>query len=171
MGTDDNGWTTFESAGDSRGLEQAAPSGPPQPMEGGPWAPPTPSTPLPTAKRRREIPVWAIVIAVVVGVLIVVGVISNNTSSDTGKAKSSGDPYVAHAMCAEFTRDQLKAPASADFPEYDDPGVSVTHNGDTWTVSSFVDAENSFGADIRTSFTCVARDLGEQWRLIRWTEN
>lgn len=78
--------------------------------------------------------------------------------------------YSAHAACADFTRDRLKAPASADFPEYDDPGVSISKSSSVWTVESWVDAENSFGADIRTSFVCVVRDLGSQWRLESWSE-
>jgi hypothetical protein len=47
---------------------------------------------------------------------------------------------------------KLKAPSTAKFPfEYDN--YVIYKNGDTYTVSSYVDAENSFGAKIRSNFT------------------
>lgn len=93
-------------------------------------------------------------------------------SAVSGESEPSADEqrYVAHAACADFTRDRLKAPGSADFPEYDDRGVTITSSGSLHRVSSFVDAENGFGANIRTFFTCEVRDTGDGWRLVDWSE-
>lgn len=52
--------------------------------------------------------------------------------------------------CQEAVRDQLKAPATAEFQ---DVTVSAAGAG-AWRVDGAVDSENSFGAQIRTSFSC-----------------
>jgi uncharacterized membrane protein YvbJ len=49
---------------------------------------------------------------------------------------------------------ELKSPSTASFPKYNDS--YVVDNGDgTYTVSSYVDAENSFGAEIRSDWSCT----------------
>ena len=70
------------------------------------------------------------------------------------------DGYDAQVACKDFVRDRLKAPSTADF-------TSVSHTGSapTWTVTGTVDADNSFGAKLRMTFTCVVRDDGDTWRL------
>lgn len=52
----------------------------------------------------------------------------------------------------EAVESKLKAPKTAEFPlGYDE--YEIQQNGNTYTVSSYVDAENSFGAKIRNTFT------------------
>ena len=74
-------------------------------------------------------------------------------------------PDLAGAFVAskEFVKKQLKAPATAKFPW----GVSdqaVTYLGDNrYHVKSYVDAQNTFGALIRTHYTCILRDQGGYW--------
>ena len=36
----------------------------------------------------------------------------------------------------------------------------TTQSGKTFTMNAWVDAENGFGAQVRTNFTCVATDVG-----------
>jgi hypothetical protein len=116
----------------------------------------------------KTVPMWILMLtAAVVVALVVAGAVSSD-KEDGGDADA--DAYGARAACAEFTRARLKAPGSADFPEYDDPGVRISHSGSTWTVRSFVDAENSFGANLRTNFACVVEDRGDQWHLESWLE-
>src|SRR5579871_6739632 len=43
----------------------------------------------------------------------------------------------------------LKAPSTADFHS-----LRATKQGDVWTVAGSVDAQNSFGATIRSDFVC-----------------
>lgn len=138
---------------------------PPTPPTG--WQPITPpTTPQPRTSKRKQ---WLIGGGIAcVAVLLVIGAATND-NDDTGSP--DGDGYDAHAMCAEFTRDRLKAPSTADFPEYNDRGVIIRHSGNAWTVTSYVDAENSFGGNIRTHFTCVVQDQGDKWRLQSWAED
>lgn len=67
--------------------------------------------------------------------------------------------------CEELVKQQLKAPGTADFGgvEYDPPPAG---EGDgTWTATGYVDAENGFGANIRTNWTCTVdvSDEGETY--------
>lgn len=51
----------------------------------------------------------------------------------------------------EIVKQNLKAPATADFPFYDDS--QIQHLGDcVYQVRSFVDSQSSFGANIRSNF-------------------
>jgi hypothetical protein len=52
-------------------------------------------------------------------------------------------------------KENLKAPSTASFSN-----ISVSQNGNTWTVTGYVDAQNSFGAMIRSSFKVVIEDNG-----------
>lgn len=69
--------------------------------------------------------------------------------------------YEAHDVAKQFVRDRLKAPATAAFASIDadrtwiredEPGI--------FTVKSYVDAQNSFGANLRTWYLCRVRSTG-----------
>jgi hypothetical protein len=64
---------------------------------------------------------------------------------------------------------RLKAPSTADFPWYDEDNVQDEGNG-RFVVSSYVDAENAFGAKIRVFFYCeVQYEGGDRWKLVDLT--
>lgn len=69
------------------------------------------------------------------------------------------------AMAQSFVKDQLKSPKSADFPTYGDDSVSITGSGDYYKVTGYVDAENSFGAEIRSTFSLVLKKSGSKYTL------
>lgn len=51
--------------------------------------------------------------------------------------------------CEAAVEVRLKAPSTADFDT-----TATESSPDRWTVSGTVDAENSFGAKVRSSFSC-----------------
>jgi hypothetical protein len=56
-------------------------------------------------------------------------------------------------VCAKFkVEEELKAPSTAKFQP--SPDAVITNNGSYYFVKSYVDAQNSFGAMIRTDFIC-----------------
>lgn len=69
------------------------------------------------------------------------------------------------AMAQLFVEDKLKSPSSADFPVYGDSNVSITNSGDYYKVTGYVDAENSFGAEIRSTFSLVLKKGGSKYTL------
>jgi hypothetical protein len=85
---------------------------------------------------------------------------SGGTRADVGSGVG------AWVICQDFVEDRLTAPSTAEYPA----GYSqyTTSLGDrTFRVDAYVDAENSFGAMIRTDFTCTVRYQGsETWRLV-----
>lgn len=82
-----------------------------------------------------------------------------------GGSDEPGD-VEAYVMCQMFVKDRLKAPSTADFPAT--PYANIEQDGNLWTIDAWVDAENSFGAQIRTDFHCQVRysDASEEWTLI-----
>jgi hypothetical protein len=94
----------------------------------------------------------AVVIAIVAGCSVLMT--TNGSKPDPA--------FDAGRVCREFVKERLKAPASADFGS---PTVLPAAGG--WQVTNTVDAENSFGAKIRTDFVCVVHQDGADWVLDR----
>lgn len=69
------------------------------------------------------------------------------------------------AMTQSFVKDKLKSPKSADFPTYGDSQVSIKKSGNYYKVTGYVDAENSFGAEIRATFSLVMEKSGSKYTL------
>ncbi|MDX3235666.1 hypothetical protein PV392_08195 [Streptomyces sp. ME03-5709C] len=77
----------------------------------------------------------------------------------------------AAVMCETFVKRQLKSPATADFPGVTDPDYAKTttlHDTKPWKykVVGVVDSENSFGAKVRSNYTCtVSTKDDDTWTL------
>ena len=68
-------------------------------------------------------------------------------------APECGSRSSAFVMSQTFVERQLKAPSTADFPWISSDGVRVTNEGGCrWSVVAYVDAQNGFGATIRTRY-------------------
>lgn len=105
----------------------------------------------------------ALVIVLFFAIVACLAYVCVSTGGDSGPEHSEGMAWV---MCEGFVEKRLKAPSTADFPRYDQDNVE--HEGDgRYTISAYVDAENSFGAKMRVPFDCVVQYKGEdRWRLI-----
>jgi hypothetical protein len=100
---------------------------------------------------------WAIGIGAAL-VLAAIGIATYNPHHKATPAEQKAD---AQRACQEkFIPDRLKAPSTAKFSN-----VTVTNSLETYTVSGSVDAENSFGAPIRSTFICIMHSSGDQWVL------
>jgi hypothetical protein len=92
--------------------------------------------------------------AIIIGVIILflIWMFHACTTSSTGHTTTTAETS-AYLTAEDAVKSQLKAPSTASFPWYNDS--FVTDNGDgTYTVSAYVDAENSFGAKIRSNWSC-----------------
>lgn len=86
-------------------------------------------------------------------------------NAPTGRAADFG----AFDVCKGFVKERLKAPSTAKFRDFyqDDGEVQVDRNTDgTYTVTSTVDAQNSFGAKLRSTFTCTVHPTGKDTWLL-----
>lgn len=87
----------------------------------------------------------------VAGVMVFAGfAIYGAVSSEPG----ANDDFIATQQCEKAVKEQLKAPATAQFN-------SSAEGGGPWTVIGTVDAENSFGANVRSDFQCTVRISGD----------
>lgn len=115
-------------------------------------------TDQPTAPAKRKAPLWLGYVTLLALILACVGgAFAIFSGGDTGP-----DSIGAEVMCEQFVKDRLKAPATAEFPK-----PSTVQDGLTFTVTGAVDAENSFGAKVRTRYVCqVTSDTaGATWTL------
>lgn len=64
----------------------------------------------------------------------------------------------AERACQDMVRDQLRSPASAQFSDVTSTG------GGPWTVTGSVDADNAFGASLRSTWSCQVRLDGDTFR-------
>jgi hypothetical protein len=77
-------------------------------------------------------------------------------AAEQARAKQCGEDntMMAYAMSQQFVTDQLRAPATAEFPWADEARVKPL--GDCrFRVAAHVDSQNGFGALIRTHYTAI----------------
>lgn len=70
----------------------------------------------------------------------------------------------AITACEGYVADRLKAPASAKFSGWLDSSTAVLHDG-ALAVRGYVDAQNGYGALIRTDWVCTVRPSGSAYSL------
>jgi len=87
----------------------------------------------------------------------------SHNSSNSSDNSEQDNKELAYIYCQDWVKDRLVAPSTADFPL--EP-VDVTKKDDKYYVESYVDAQNSFGAKIRTKFICETKCDGRTWSLI-----
>ena len=76
-----------------------------------------------------------------------------------------GDPIGAYVFCENVVEDRLRAPATAQFAGYNEEDVAHISEG-VWRVESYVDAQNGFGAMLRSDWSCEVLSLGDGWELM-----
>lgn len=97
----------------------------------------------PSENKKPRLWPWLLALGVVILYFVITAAINAGDDSDY----DSNTSYEAIAQCEAAIKDKLKAPSTADFSS------TATGSG-TWTVVGTVDAENSFGAKVRTSYQC-----------------
>lgn len=112
------------------------------------------------------------VVSSVLGTLLLLGVVVGcaawllGGSSDSKANKADLDKQTAVVMCQQFVGDRLKAPGSAKYSGVEDTKITPTSGTHGFKVVGYVDSENSFGAKLRSDYTCVVRTTdGIEWTL------
>lgn len=91
--------------------------------------------------------------------------VSNATTSNAYEP-SDDDKGFAIAVAKQEVKNRLKSPSSAKFPwGYEEYNITKS-SGNNYTVSSYVDAENSFGAELRTYYTVEFTKTGEETYIV-----
>ena len=74
-------------------------------------------------------------------------------------------------VCESEMSTRLRAPGTADYPFGHAGNVEALGN-DRYRLRSYVDAENAFGGEVRTTFVCVVEGIGRDlssYRLVEFT--
>jgi len=82
--------------------------------------------------------------------------------------KTTDNSTMAYIMMEDFVKGRLKAPSTAKFPGIlDGRSDHISYLGNQkYRINSYVDAQNSFGAMIRTRFSGVIEQISrDRWVL------
>lgn len=88
-------------------------------------------------------------------VAIVLTLLLYSITTTSNKQKSEPDKFDAQIAAEYEIKRMLKAPATAKFPRIDQ--WLIEESPENFRVRNYVDAQNSFGALLRTSFDCVVQ--------------
>lgn len=77
----------------------------------------------------------------------------------------------AYSRSQKFVKERLKSPATAEFPSaaWDGDQIRVGYDDaeEIYTVASYVDSQNAFGATVRTNFIAQLQNTeGKTWQLL-----
>jgi hypothetical protein len=107
-----------------------------------------------------------ITILVVVGLLLFIGLFQGGgNGGNSSSSRSADDVGIAVSVtCENIVERQLKAPSTAKFSKYRESTYTPSSTGGTYR--GYVDAENSFGAMLRSEFTCTYDKSTDNVRLV-----
>jgi len=135
-----------------------------------------PSTPPVRTQGKKTIKMGRVlfVLFLVIVIMTVIGSLQNgrNASSDpsssapkrpsSGSSTNSSNKFLAYYCAEDFVERKLKSPSTAKFPKTMERSKHITDlGGGKFKINSWVDSQNSFGATIRTNFTCTVIIKGE----------
>jgi len=102
----------------------------------------------------------AIMLAVIAAIVFTVWALANSEESVERTTRFS-----ARSHAQTFVKRHLKAPATAEFPWSPDEYSIVSLGDGRWKVSSYVDAQNGFGAMVRSRWDVTLRrkEDGSAW--------
>ncbi len=104
------------------------------------------------------------------GVFAVLAILGSLLPGSDGASDPDDRGTMAVIQCQNYVKVRLRAPSTADFP-FLDHSVSRMGN-EAYVVRSYVDAQNGFGAMIRSTYACKIRYRGGDdadtgnWQLI-----
>jgi len=108
--------------------------------------------------------------ALVISLLLLLGVfvaiavierISPKYPKEKGPGWTFDEERKVYSAAKELVSDQLKAPSTASFPWMD---YQVYRSGDDWTVLGYVDAQNGYGAMLRSNWKVEMIYTGRGWK-------
>ena len=113
---------------------------------------------------------------IIIVVLLLLGYCSNTDSGvpqDPNAWKTRDNSGPAYNMMEYIAKDRiLKSPSTAEFPGIFDGKLDHVRalGNQTYRIVSYVDAQNGFGAQIRTRFVCEIKQTGpgmlNDWQIL-----
>jgi len=109
-----------------------------------------------SSKKQSKVKSIAIGGLIILAVIVVLGIIA---SSNTSNSALEFD-YKLISCAVEGVKEILKAPSTAKFPAFSKGSIPMGYipkkiKDGEYVVSNYVDAENSYGAMIRSNYSCT----------------
>ena len=143
----------------------------------------TPSKPVnersiqrqPLSARDRQA-ILLLGVAIVVAIVIALGFWIHSASSPRPSSRPAqwksardiyGDEFCAWIMAKQFVEDRLKSPGTAEYGWQSQDECVTDLGGQQYRIEGWVDAQNSFGAKMRSDFTLTIQYQGNRnWHLV-----
>lgn len=87
----------------------------------------------------------------------------NQSPAQKARAEADRTLYDSKYTCQRFVERKLKAPSTAKFQSTGD--TFAVKADDVYQVAGYVDAQNGFGAMIRSNYHCKMKLQGSKWIL------
>ncbi len=96
-------------------------------------------------------------------------IILERTRNYRTKTIGTEEKAMLHTLAETAIKNKLKAPSTAKFHFYDllDNPTTYGISGDEYYITSYVDAQNSFGVYLKQKFTVYAKSEGLRWYVTR----
>lgn len=99
---------------------------------------------------------------------IVAALSGGDGTSGTAPKKTGVTDAEAHIVAQNYVKNVLKAPSTADFPLLDYSAFDLGNN--KYKIVSYVDSQNSFGAQVRSDYLAILSYKGGEWAdASNWT--
>ena len=82
----------------------------------------------------------------------------------TGCGSDEFDEFDAKVVAESEVKEILKSPSTAKFSSYSQ--TRITNDGDVWKVTGWVDAQNGFGATIRSDYSVKFTMTGKDTYIV-----
>ncbi|QVY64230.1 hypothetical protein [Polaribacter sp. Q13] len=109
---------------------------------------------------KKALILFGIIGILVAGVLLYNNYIENKYSTTNSSQKKEKNNYFSNEQATyaaqQFVEKQLKSPSTAKFPSLNKANVEKLNN--IYTISSYVDSQNSFGAIIRSNYVVKLKE-------------
>jgi hypothetical protein len=105
-----------------------------------------------------------IIMFLLIGISLILAIVSSALIKEVPFEKKDNST-MAYIMMKGFVKDTLKAPSTAVFPDIND--VKITKKDTLYSITGYVDAQNSFGAMLRTSYIGEIKQTDkDKWSLV-----
>ena len=95
------------------------------------------------------------IVPTVVVIVLFLFIRSCFNSTETNNIPTQSNKFLAYNYAEDFVKQNLKSPSTAEFPKTIEKDNHIKELGnDEYLINSWVDSQNSFGAMIRSKFSC-----------------
>lgn len=102
------------------------------------------------------------IIKIIIGIILLIFFMKyTDKCGEPIKLDESDYTFMSYSFAKDAVKVVLKAPSTAVFCDYDK--AKIQKNGNEYTITAYVDSENSYSAMLRSEFTIVVKRGENEW--------